>query len=192
MICTNLDGTAERFHMRVSSHVSFKVVVWVERFLADRTLFCLFPIVQLQMLLQQVGLEELEVALWTLHIDLQLGVLGHLGNNSVLSRGLILSGTLGTSQLLLFGLLGNFTPHPQCRLNTILIISTILHLKIFLITWWKNLHEAGGFVSSSLLSFGISGCCGWIRLVRWQNTQRTGPGVDSQELCARLQKYSTL
>ena len=148
MICTNLDGTAERFHMRVSSHVSFKVVVWVERFLADRTLFCLFPIVQLQMLLQQVGLEELEVALWTLHIDLQLGVLGHLGNNGVLSGGkrLLLGGTLGTSQLLLLGLLKQFyTPFP---------IS-----KQLLSTWWKNLHEARGFLSSSLFSFPISDCC---------------------------------
>ena len=61
------------------------------------------------MLLQEVGLEELEVALWTLHIDLQLGVLGHLGNNGVLSGGgLLLGGTLGTSQLLLFRLLKQF------------------------------------------------------------------------------------
>ena len=120
MIGTNLDGTAERFHMRVSSHVSFKVVARVERFLADWTLFCLFPIVQLQMLLQQVGLEELEVALWTLHIDLQLGVLGHLRNNGVLSGGgllVLLGGSLGTSQLLLFGLLKQFSPHSQFPSN---------------------------------------------------------------------------
>ena len=134
MMCTNLYSTTERFDMRVSSHVSFKVVVGVERFLADRTLFCLFPIVQLQMLLQKVGLEELEVTLWTFHIDLQFGVLGHLGNNGVLSRRsrllLILCGTLGTSHLLLFGLLDNFTPHSHF-LILILILSIIL--KQFLI-----------------------------------------------------------
>ena len=146
MICKNLDGAAERFHMRVSSHVSFKVVARVERFLADWTLFCLFPIMQLQMLLQEVGLEELEVALWTFHIDLQLGVLGHLGNNGVLSRGRpLLCCTLGTSQLLLLGLLKQF--------HTSFPIS-----KQLLITWWKNLHDAGGFVSSSLFSFPISEC----------------------------------
>ena len=132
MMCTNLYSTTERFDMRVSSHVSFKVVVGVERFLAHGTLFCLFPIVQLQMLLQKVGLEELEVTLWTFHIDLQFGVLGHLGNNGVLSRRsrllLILCGTLGTSHLLLFGLLNNFTPHSHFL---ILILSIIL--KQFLI-----------------------------------------------------------
>ena len=125
MICTNLHCTAEGFDMRVSSHVSFKVIVGVERLLADGTLFCLFPIVQLQMLLQKVGLEELEVALWTFHIDLQCGVLGHFGNNCVLARSwLILCGTLGTSQLLLFGLQDNFTPLSQFAASASFSFST--------------------------------------------------------------------
>ena len=40
----------------------------------------------------------------------------------------------------------------------------MINLKQFLVTLWKNLHEAGGFVSSSLLSVGISdGCWGCFR-----------------------------
>ena len=52
MICTNLHGTAEGLHVRVSPHVSFKVIVGVEGFLTDGTLFRLLSIVQLQVLLQ--------------------------------------------------------------------------------------------------------------------------------------------
>ena len=96
------------------SHVSLEVVVGVERLLADRTLLGLLALVQLEVVLQQVGLEELELALGALDVDLQLGVLGHLGHHGVLTHRLILtSSSLGTSRPLLFGLRDNFTPQHQ-------------------------------------------------------------------------------
>ena len=96
------------------SHVSLEMVIGVERLLADRTLLGLLALVQLEVVLQQVGLEELELALGALDVDLQLGVLGHLGHHGVLTHRLILtSSSLGTSRPLLFGLRDNFTPQHQ-------------------------------------------------------------------------------
>ena len=100
------------------SHVSLEMVVGVEGLLADRTLLGPLALVQLEVLLQQVGLEELELALGALDVDLQLGVLGHLGHHGVLPHRLILtSSSLGTSRPLLFGLRDNlrdnFTPQHQ-------------------------------------------------------------------------------
>ena len=110
----DLDRTAEWFHSRMCSHVSFEMVVGVEGLLADRTLLGLLALVQLEVLLQQVGLEELQLALGALDVDLQLRVLGHLGHHGVLTHRLILtSSSLGTSRPLLFGLRDNFTPQHQ-------------------------------------------------------------------------------
>ena len=98
------------------SHVSFEMVVGVEGLLADRTLLGPLALVQLEVLLQQVGLEELQLALGALDVDLQLRVLGHLGHHGVLTHRLILiSSSLGTSRPLLFGLREQFytsTPIP--------------------------------------------------------------------------------
>jgi len=91
------------------SHVSLEMVVGVERLLADRTLLGLLALVQLEVVLQQVGLEELELALGALDVDLQLGVLGHLGHHGVLPHRLILTSSLDTSRPLLFGLVEKFT-----------------------------------------------------------------------------------
>ena len=111
---TDLDRAAEWFHSRMCSHVSLEMVIGVEGLLADRTLLGPLALVQLEVLLQQVGLEELQLALGALDVDLQLRVLGHLGHHGVLPHRLILtSSSLGTSRPLLFGLRDNFTPQHQ-------------------------------------------------------------------------------
>ena len=83
-------------------------------------------------------------------------------------------------------------------LSIILIFNIMINFEQFLVTLWKNLHEAGGFVSSSLFSFCISdGCWGCFRSAQGHNLKHylcmkdITPVVDLLELRPLVQKCST-